>query len=321
MPVSVTSASENRTDTNFAMDRETEATLAAPSNWSAPTRDIQSDSDQQALDQQQRSNGLIKVASARVFGQAKSGATKNPVPAPIYNLLNHNGPTLGDVHLYAIWWGPTANFPAGYRASIDAALSGMQCTTVTCAGMSSMMNQYLGTNSKTAITFSGDLVDTSAPVSSAPSTAAIVTEANKVATNAAIDPKGLYLVFTSNFPSRANYCGWHGAGAVNNKWFTVAYMPNLSGVAGCSATYLPSYSATANRLAAVDSVVNVLTHEVYETITDPMLNNQYAWYDALGNEIGDKCAWSTSSQVNLGSAGRFTVQKEWSNAASACAAA
>ena len=303
--------------------RSREIALANPSNWSQATREIQTDEDQQALDAQQHMDPSIRIAGAKVFGKAKSAATTK-APAPIYNLINHNGPTLGQIKLYAIWWGPTANFPSGYQASIRSALTGLGCASGACTGMSKMMEQYLAANKKSAsIQYSGEFTDISAPVASAPSAAQIVTEVNKVVTNAAIDPTALYLVFSSNFPKNAGYCGYHSAGAVGNtKWFTVSYMPNLTGVAGCGANALPGYASSGSGSATlgVDSVVNVLTHELYETMTDPMLTGAYAWYDALGYEIGDKCAWTTSAKMKLGSS-TFTVQQEWSNAVQACASA
>jgi len=308
------------------LDHKTEIALADTHNWVSATQNIASDADQQNLDHSQTLNPLVTVAGAKVFSPANisngapRGAAKTPAPAPIYNLINHNGPILANTHLYAVWWGPTANFPAGYQSGILAALAGTACTTSTCSGMSALMNQYFPNGTRSAITYSGQYSDTSAPVTSAPTTAAIVTEVNKVVTNANLDPNGLYLVFTSNFPTKAAYCGWHGAGAVSNKWFTVSYLPNLTGQAGCAASYLPTYTSTPSRSLAVDSVVNVYTHELYETMTDPMLNNLYGWYDALGNEIGDKCAWTTATKVTLGSAGTFTVQQEWSNTAKACSA-
>jgi len=231
------------------LDHKTEIALADTHNWVSATQNIATDADQQNLDRSQTLNPLVTVAGAKVFSPANvsngapRGAAKTPAPAPIYNLINHNGPILANTHLYAVWWGPTANFPAGYQSGILAALAGTACTTSTCSGMSALMNQYFPNGTRSAITYSGQYSDTSAPVTSAPTTAAIVTEVNKVVTNANLDPNGLYLVFTSNFPTKAAYCGWHGAGAVSNKWFTVSYLPNLTGQAGCAASYLPTYTA------------------------------------------------------------------------------
>jgi hypothetical protein len=52
---------------------------------------------------------------------------------------------------------------------------------------------------------------------------------------------------------------------------------------GCAPQSYPS----GDRYA--DAANNLVSHEYAETITDPELN---AWFDASGNEIGDKCAWN-----------------------------
>lgn len=80
---------------------------------------------------------------------------------------------------------------------------------------------------------------------------------------------------------------------------------------------------------AADSTINLISHEHNEAITDP---NSDAWYDSQGNEIGDKCAWDFGSN-NWPSTGEafysqynqtingdhYYLQREWSNASSACA--
>lgn len=76
--------------------------------------------------------------------------------------------------------------------------------------------------------------------------------------------------------------------------------------------------------AAADSTLSVVSHEANETITDPLLN---AWYDAQGNENGDKCAWTFGTPLGgtngsyynqvIGT-GKYYLQREWSNASSSC---
>jgi hypothetical protein len=55
-------------------------------------------------------------------------------------------------------------------------------------------------------------------------------------------------------------------------------------------------------------------HELAETMTNPLDNG---WYDANGNEIGDKCAWTGLADTTT-SAGSFAVQPLWSNQANGC---
>ena len=63
------------------------------------------------------------------------------------------------------------------------------------------------------------------------------------------------------------------------------------------------------------SLANVTSHEYMEVITDPDLD---AWFDSAGQEIGDKCAFQFQSCVILANGGSWQLQKEWSNAVSAC---
>ena len=68
---------------------------------------------------------------------------------------------------------------------------------------------------------------------------------------------------------------------------------------------------------ALDGVSIVLGHEVGETITDPALN---AWFDANGEEIGDKCAnLGLNQNVLLRNGIVLPVQPLWSNAIKGCA--
>lgn len=60
-----------------------------------------------------------------------------------------------------------------------------------------------------------------------------------------------------------------------------------------------------------DSTSTVLSHELFETITDP---DGTAWFNADGFEIGDLCAFHRAI-INLDGT-NYTIQTEWSNAAS-----
>ena len=101
------------------------------------------------------------------------------------------------------------------------------------------------------------------------------------------------------------YCAYHGA---------LAAQPNLT------YTNLPymtdaGYACGANVVdGPLDGVSIVEGHELAEAITDPLLN---AWIDAGGNEIADKCAWESLSNIAL-PGGTFPVQLLWSNQANGC---
>ena len=271
-----------------------------------PSKTISSDADQQEYDQQDGGIAGVFVLGSRVF-ETKVSNTANPkVPVPAtLNLIKHTGSAMPATHIYSIYWGPS--FPMGYADSVDGFLTG-----ISLSSYNSVTTQYMTSVSvPNVMTFGGRFVDSSAPPSSSPTTASILAEVYKVvATNGkqSMDPQGLYMVFTNNVPAKANFCAWHGAGAVGGTTFTIAYQPFLGTFAGCNANLLINYKLKTN--VAVDSVANVASHEIYETVTDPLLN---AWYDSKGAEIGDKCAWKTATTI----AG-YSVQTEWDNSTSGC---
>jgi hypothetical protein len=274
-----------------------------------PSKTISSDNDQADYDRQDGGIAGVTALGSRVFEARVANAAAPKVVATTPNLTRHGGNAMSVTNIYSIYWG--SSFPtSGYAASVDRFL-----TDIGSSGYNSVTTQYMPTATPNFMTFKGSFSDAGTPPASSPTTASILAEVYKVVTAAGktIDPQGLYMVFTNNFPSKANFCAWHGAGSVNRSaTFTIAYQPYLGTMAGCSAaTYLAGFkSKTSPAVPAVESVANVASHEIYETVTDPLLN---AWYDSTGAEIGDKCAWKNATTV----AG-YSVQTEWDNSITGC---
>lgn len=137
-----------------------------------------------------------------------------------------------------------------------------------------------------------------------------------------LDPNGVYLVVTApdvvdNTGLYTQYCGWHTNGTINGK--DIKY--GLVGVpAGNDLNACAWQTTSPNGDAGADAATSIIAHEAEETTTDPDLN---AWYDRLGNENGDKCAWTfgTTSLTASGAEYNFTVganhyliQQNWLNA-------
>jgi hypothetical protein len=74
-------------------------------------------------------------------------------------------------------------------------------------------------------------------------------------------------------------------------------------VPGCQVTNGPNGSH-------IDSRDNALSHEIFETITDPDLNAW--WRNSDQSEIGDICAWNLANPILLNCAS-YAIQKEYSN--------
>jgi hypothetical protein len=295
--------------------------------WGTPKKDISNGSDQQEYDRAQSVIPGIEVAKTEVFATFPGRNAVTLAPAGRGNLIDHGGSVLSEVHIYPIFWGATTTgFSNEYKSSITNFFTAIQCgagtPTPSCTGHSGAVKEYFRAKSTISpiIKYVTSYSDATNPPSSSPSTASIVAETAKVvkANGGTLDPLGLYLVFTNNYPSRVNYCAWHSAGSYRAistaaaSWFTVAYMPYVGTSPGCSSASIPGFTAFKTS-QAVDSVINVTTHELYEVMTDSLLNNRYAWYDMAGYENGDKCAWNYGSTIN-----GYRVQSEYVNSSQSC---
>ena len=78
---------------------------------------------------------------------------------------------------------------------------------------------------------------------------------------------------------------------VDTRTFGVVYGIDYATFNGLSHgfTFLAGGPFSGPNDAIADSQVNLVAHETIEAITDPLGN---AWFDAAGNEIGDKCAYT-----------------------------
>ena len=223
------------------------------------------------------------------------------------NLIDHGGRILPNSSIYYIWWGNQNAWPTDATAGLTALASGLNGSSF----LNDIFPQYMrGRGVATA--YKQSLYDASAPPTHGPKTSTIVAEACKVISANGLnpDPTAIYMVLTSNFPGRVNYCAWHSYGNCNGTTIQVTYLPNTTGVSGCNDPVFTcnGYSQGTN------SIANVLSHEFSEAITDATAS---AWYDSSGSEIGDKCAWQFQSCVNLTS-GSWQLQMEWSNSRSGC---
>ncbi len=102
------------------------------------------------------------------------------------------------------------------------------------------------------------------------------------------DPWGIYVVLPTPDVAEGELCnsncGWHTHVAWGTEDIKYAFIGNG---ARCP-QICPTYSPSVNGLPAADEMVDVLGHELSETVTDPDLN---AWYSSSG-ENADRCAWN-----------------------------
>ncbi|HTD38558.1 MAG TPA: hypothetical protein VK669_13695 [Candidatus Limnocylindrales bacterium] len=109
------------------------------------------------------------------------------------------------------------------------------------------------------------------------------------------------------YAQNGGYCAYHGSVDFSDIGHTLYSVEPYQAISGCSS---PNGKV-------VDSTLSTLSHEFFETITDPdVAVNNVAWYNNYGGEIGDICR---SSYGNVGLSGyTYDIQREYSNSSSTC---
>ena len=108
------------------------------------------------------------------------------------------------------------------------------------------------------------------------------------------------------------YCAYHDFFTKGSQSIIYSNMPDFNGITGhCT----PRQRPFPNSDSYADPEINILSHELFEAVSDPQLN---AWTDSFSNEIGDKCAWNFGNVNPDGSnlllnGHNYLVQLEWSN--------
>ena len=237
-----------------------------------------------------------------------------PVDIP---LQNHGGPVedSGSVS-YAIFWEPPGStVSATYHSLVERYFQ-----DIGGSAFYAMMSQYSGIANVSSL--GGAFIDSAAYPESTLSDADIQNEVTRAMQvngwTAGIGKQ--FFVFTPNGVkscmgsscSFTTYCAYHNffSGSAGE---TVLYanMPYAGTNLGACGT--PS---SPNSDADADAEISIVSHEHFETVTDPRLN---AWYDLLGNENGDKCRTSYGPTTNgadlVINQHPYIVQQEYSNRA------
>lgn len=111
-----------------------------------------------------------------------------------------------------------------------------------------------------------------------------------------------------NFSS-FGFCGYHSSVVVGGQKMVYTVEP-YQDVPGCNFSGVN----TVNGDDVIDPTANTLTHELFETITDP--DPGTGWQSPSGNEVADNCAWYLYT-LNLNGS-YYTVQSTWSNIYGLC---
>jgi PKD domain/Phosphate-induced protein 1 conserved region len=236
-------------------------------------------------------------------------------------LVYHSGPVQHAEKEYLFFWAPSGrSLPSTYRSGLVTFIQEVAGRDYTGTDPFSVAQQYYDLSGPGgakrfvpyAISYAGSVLDTHAyPASGCSDTdginslpvcltqAQIVAELSSYITAHSL-PTGLgveYHVITphgvgSCFDSQntdcsyTSYCGLHTTTTVGGHPVLYTDLPWDYNTSGCDLNL--AFSAGYSTGDALDPVVDVLSREISQSMSDPQLN---AWYDASGLEAGDKCAY------------------------------
>jgi hypothetical protein len=222
------------------------------------------------------------------------------------NMTYHGGKILTTVVSTAIFWGTSWGAYNGDKITgLDAWYTGHSNSTY-----AKTVSEYSGSNGQvgSTLTHLSHIIDTSA-ASGGGSTSAILAEVCKAITNPETSGNGYYPVYTDLPRGHSGYCAYHSVGTCGGVTVQFAFFWNLDGDAGCD-----PQDASGLHSQGLAALANVTGHEISEARSDPA--NPGAWYDANGQENGDKCAWTFGAPlVTFSDGSQWKLQGEWSNAA------
>jgi hypothetical protein len=229
------------------------------------------------------------------------GAATAPAAAP--KLTYRNGPLLGAVEVFTVFWGD------GWKAAPQNAVIPKINAFFDFILTSTLIDQLAEYNTSQTKIGHGRRTGTvtiAGKLASSVTDTSIQTFVNQQITAGKLPkttantlyfvymPPGVRVVMGGS-ASCTSFCGYHNS--IGTKTF-YAVMP------------YPSCAGCVGSIAAFDALTSTSSHELCEAITDPIPGQ--GWYDDVNGEIGDICAWQTKK------IGDYTVQLEWSNKAGAC---
>lgn len=218
----------------------------------------------------------------------------------------------------AIFWGTSwasATYPGDKITGLDAFYTGFSNSNYAKTG-----TEYSGSNGQagSVSTYKGHLIDSATTAADGSNTNLILAEVCKLIVANGITPNAnqYYAVYTDVKRGSQQYCGYHSGGTCPSSLapsvvVQFAFFFDLANDNGCD-----SSDTSGLHSQPLSALASVSAHEIMEMITDPAQAVNGGWWDAYGNENGDKCAWSFGSPLVTFSDGtKWKLQGEWSNGA------
>ncbi len=252
------------------------------------------------------------------------------------DLVYHGGPVMTTNKAYSIFWIPSGQTVSSrYVSTINQFFQDVAHDSGQSSNVYASDTQY--SNIQYSSTFGGTYTDTTAfPLNGCTayggasvclSDSQLQAEINRViqAQGWVKNSSNMFFIFTpknvdscdgANGCAFRSYCAYHGVTSGGAIYANMPYAVNTFYPSACDEHQYPNGDDA-------DATLNVTSHEHNEAITDFQLN---AWYDALGYENGDKCAWdfgtlsgSSGAEYNQTINGHhYFLQREYSNNGHQC---
>jgi hypothetical protein len=238
------------------------------------------------------------------------------------NINYHDGAVIESTHnVYFIWYGNWTNQPA-------TTILPRFIQDLNGSSYQSINNTYFD-NSRhiTSNLFMSNQINDNYSQGTSLSDSAVTAIVNRALSQGLlpIDTNGIYFVLTSADVNETSgfctvYCGYHTRASLLGTDIKYSFVGNLDRCgSGCE-----WQNPSPNGNVAADSMANVMSHELTETLTDPDVGS--GWYrNDLSHEVGDLCNFnfgttfrvSNGSQANITLNGRnYLIQQLYENSGS-----
>ena len=213
----------------------------------------------------------------------------NPPARTRYRMEYHRMRVLDGIQdIYFVWYGNWAG-----RGTDQLVLTDLASTIGNTPYLNTvrLYTDSSGTGASSAVVYGGSVTDNySHGVSLSDADIANILE-QQFSTNALPDdPQGIYVVFASpdvvaSSGQDVSYCAMHGSPVVLGAWARFIYV----GAPSRSPSHCAPQLVGPNGTTDGDGMAYLFAAELANILTDPLL---VTWYDRLGLEVADKCAWT-----------------------------
>jgi hypothetical protein len=228
-----------------------------------------------------------------------------PPPRTRYRLENHNGAFLtGNVTVYLIWYGSWASNIADQLilANLVSAIAETPYFSI-----ARLYSNAAGQTPTASLIYGGSELDSyshSATINDADVEAIVAGQI--VANGLPVNENTVYVVVASpdiweSSGLDVTYCAFHNTGVVNGKSFRYAFVANPAR----SPQRCGPQGQGPNQNWTGDATASLLAAELFNMVTDPGFG---AWYDKLGLEGADKCAWTYGTTHTTANGGQANVR-------------